>query len=68
MIDDSGPLRRMPGMRSLILSTFLATTLLACGGDPAPGPTVPGADLPEAGAPSTPAAPATPATPAAPTK
>jgi hypothetical protein len=57
----------MPVMRSLILTTFLATTLVTlsgCGGDPAPGPTVPGADLPDSGgAPSTPAPPATPAPP-----
>jgi hypothetical protein len=55
-------------MRSLIITTILSAMFLACGGDPAPGPTVPGSgDLPEAGAPSTPSAPATPATPAAPT-
>ena len=50
-------------MRSLITTILLATAFIACGGDPAPGPVVPGGDLPEAGAPSTPATPATPATP-----
>ncbi len=53
-------------MRFFILSTFLAATLIACGGDPTPGPNVPSGDLPEAGAPSTPTAPAMPATPASP--
>jgi len=54
-------------MRSLILTTILAASFIACGGDPAPGPTVPGGDMPEAGAPSMPTTPATPATPGAPT-
>jgi hypothetical protein len=51
-------------MRNLLLLALLSVSFLACGGEGTGMPTVPSTDMPEAGAPATPAMPDADAGPA----